>query len=141
MNKKSVRLLGTAIISLSMIIVFFENRRERLHVPDTIESNVQYVVDGDSLYLENHTPQIRLWGVDSPERSESGYDRAKDALTRIALSKSVRCDIVDIDKYRRTVARCFLADGQEINQMMIKSGTAKEYTRFTKGYYSSPQGK
>jgi len=26
------------------------------------------VVDGDSLYLEGVTAQIRLWGVDAPER-------------------------------------------------------------------------
>ena len=137
MNKKSVRLLATAIFSLALIIVFYENRHETLHASNTIESRVRYVVDGDSLYLEQHDPQIRLWGVDAPERNEAGYELAKNTLTRIALSKSVRCEIVDIDKYQRTVARCFLADGQEINRMMIDSGAAKEYLRFTHGYYSS----
>lgn len=139
MNRKSVRLFGTVVISLAMLVVFFQNRHEILHASDTIQSRVRYVVDGDSLYLENHEPQIRLWGVDAPERNESGYDRARNTLTGLALSQSVRCDIVDTDKYQRSVARCFLADGQEINRMMIESGAAKEYLRFTQGYYSSPR--
>jgi endonuclease YncB( thermonuclease family) len=122
-----------------MLVVFFQSRHEILHASDTIQSRVRYVVDGDSLYLENHEPQIRLWGVDAPERNESGYDRARNTLTGLALSQSVRCDIVDTDKYQRSVARCFLADGQEINRMMIDSGAAKEYLRFTQGYYSSPR--
>ena len=139
MNRKSVRLFGTVAISLAMLVVFFQNRHEILHASDTIQSRVRYVVDGDSLYLENHEPQIRLWGVDAPERNESGYDRARNTLTGLALDQSVRCDIVDTDKYQRSVARCFLADGQEINRMMIESGAAKEYLRFTQGYYSSPR--
>lgn len=139
MNRKSVRLFGTVAISLAILVVFFQNRHEILHASDTIQSRVRHVVDGDSLYLENHEPQIRLWGVDAPERNESGYDRARNTLTGFALSQSVRCDIVDTDKYQRSVARCFLADGQEINRMMIDSGAAKEYLRFTQGYYSSPR--
>lgn len=34
------------------------------------------------------------------------------------------------------VVSCFLSDGREINRMMIESGKAKEYRRFTKGFYS-----
>ncbi|NNC54748.1 MAG: hypothetical protein HKO07_03390 [Pseudomonadales bacterium] len=30
----------------------------------------RYVVDGDSLYLAGVKAQIRLWGVDAPERGE-----------------------------------------------------------------------
>lgn len=141
MKKKSVGLIMAIMIPLTAILVLFEDRHETLHASDRIKSTVRYVVDGDSLYLENHDPQIRLWGVDAPEKNESGYNRAKNTLKQFALSKSVSCDIVDIDKYDRSVARCFLSDGREINRMMIDSGTAKEYLRFTKGYYSSPQNK
>ncbi|MFT7235129.1 MAG: endonuclease YncB(thermonuclease family), partial [Methylophagaceae bacterium] len=40
------------------------------------------------------------------------------------------------DKYGRTVARCYLANGEEINRLMIDSGKAAEYKYFTKGFYS-----
>lgn len=101
----------------------------------TIESRVARVVDGDSLYLLSHRPQIRLWGVDAPERREAGFQAATDHLTKIALGQDLKCYKIVTDKYRRTVARCYLADGREINRMMIDSGTATEYFRFTKGYY------
>ena len=98
---------------------------------------VRHVVDGDSLYIEGVEPQIRLWGVDAPETDEPGYDAATQMLTRLAYGKDVRCEQVEIDKYGRIVGRCFLGDGREINRMMIESGAAKEYLRFTDGYYSA----
>ncbi len=94
------------------------------------------VVDGDSLYLDSHEPQIRLWGVDAPERDEQGFTAATDELRRLADGKQLKCQEVDQDRYGRTVARCFLSDGREINRLMIESGTATEYRRFTKGFYS-----
>ncbi|MEM7304963.1 MAG: thermonuclease family protein [Pseudomonadota bacterium] len=127
------------ILSLATLILLFDNPPPSLQAADEITSSVRHVVDGDSLYLENYEPQIRLWGVDAPERDEPGYDRAKNYLRQLALSQTVDCEIVDTDKYKRSVARCYLSNGDEINRMMIESGAAKEYFRFTKGYYSSPR--
>lgn len=95
----------------------------------------RHVVDGDSLYIAGQDTQIRLWGVDAPERDEPGYERAKQALVKLALKKNVYCATQDIDKYDRIVARCFLEDGKEINQALLASGVSQEYCRFTKNYY------
>jgi len=107
-------------------------------VPETpaLSGSVRHVVDGDSLYMNGHEPQIRLWGVDAPERDEAGFQAATDALHRLAEGKQLTCQQIDRDQYGRTVARCFLSDGQEINRMMIESGTATEYLRFSRGFYS-----
>jgi endonuclease YncB( thermonuclease family) len=99
-------------------------------------ARVVRVVDGDSLYLQGRRAQIRLWGVDAPEYDQQGGSEATALLTALALGKMVRCRMMDTDHYGRTVARLFLADGQEINRLMIKSGKAREYRRFTKGFYS-----
>ena len=101
-----------------------------------IKGVVRYVVDGDSLYLSRYKPQVRLWGVDAPEKGQSGFNAATEQLKRLADGKKITCKVIDHDRYGRTVARCFLSDGQEINAAMIGSGTAKEYRRFTKGFYS-----
>lgn len=101
-----------------------------------ILSEVNYIVDGDSLYLYGYKPQIRLWGVDAPERNENGFTEAKKQLEQYVSSKKLKCKKVDQDKYGRTVARCYLSNGKEINRMMIDSGKAAEYKYFTKGYYS-----
>ncbi|NOZ31829.1 MAG: hypothetical protein GXP01_01875 [Alphaproteobacteria bacterium] len=109
---------------------------EQPQVFEQINGRVTSVVDGDSLYIAGHRPQIRLWGVDAPERAEPGYQAATDTLTALAFGKPLTCQRVDIDRYNRTVARCFLEDRREINRAMIESGTAVEYTRFTDGFYS-----
>lgn len=93
---------------------------------------VTRIVDGDSLYLQGIKPQIRLFGVDAPERDEAGYRAATDTLRRLVESQRLRCDQVDQDRYERIIGRCFLVNGQEVNRIMIESGTAKEYCRFSK---------
>lgn len=81
-------------------------------------------------------PQIRLWGVDTPERDQRGYDEATATLRAIAAGAALSCEPIDRDRYGRTVARCFREDGQEVNRMMIESGTATEFMRYSEGFYS-----
>lgn len=123
-------------LTAAALIFWLVSTPKGLEVPQSVTGGVRYVVDGDSLYIDGHKPQVRLWGVDAPEQSESGFKAATDYLFLIAQSQKVTCQIVDRDRYGRTVARCFLADGREINRMMIESGTAREYRHFTKGFYS-----
>ncbi len=106
-----------------------------LAVGQTIEGKTDRVVDGDSLYLRGHKKQIRLWAVDAPETSESGYNAARSQLQRLAHGKRLRCHVQDIDKYGRTVARCEDEAGKDLNQAMLASGTAKEYCRWSKNFY------
>ena len=53
------------------------------------------------------------------------------------IEKSYCLSKMDVDRYERTVARCFLKDGREVNAVMIASGTAVEYHRFSKGFYAN----
>lgn len=93
------------------------------------------VVDGDSLYLDGLPTQIRLWGVDAPERGQAGFAEATSTLRQLALHNNLLCRQVDIDKYKRIVAHCFLASGEDINRLMLESGTAKEYCYFSRGHF------
>jgi len=102
----------------------------------TYTGKTRYIVDGDTLYIRGHKPAIRLWGVDAPEKNESGHNAATATLKRLAQGKKLTCRKITIDKYGRTVARCFLSNGKEVNAEMIASGTASEYRRYTKGFYS-----
>ena len=120
----------------AVLIFWLVSTPQGLEVSESVTGGVRYVVDGDSLYIDGHKPQVRLWGVDAPEQSESGFKAATDYLFLIAQSQKITCQIVDRDRYGRTVARCFLPDGREINRLMIESPHAKEYHHFTKGFYS-----
>ena len=121
------------IIAVIGAAFFFRNDSDA--GKDTVSGRVRHIVDGDSLYIEGHKPQIRLWGVDAPEKDENGYNAAKSYLTRIAKGKRITCEIMDTDRYGRTVGRCTRKDGKQINRMMIESGRAQEYCRYSKGYY------
>lgn len=94
------------------------------------------VVDGDTLYLEGVSTRIRLWGVDAPERDENGFDKASETLAALVAGRVLACEQVDTDPYARIVARCFIDDGRDLSAAMIASGAAREYLRFTGGYYS-----
>ncbi|MBM1691618.1 thermonuclease family protein [Sulfitobacter geojensis] len=127
-------LFGAGVI---LFLLFTLNDPPALpQVSDDVAGTVRHVVDGDSIYVAGHDPQIRLWGVDAPERDEAGFSEATATLTQLAKGKRVTCQQKDQDRYGRTVARCFLPNGQEINRVMIESGTAQEYVRFSRGFYS-----
>jgi len=117
--------------------------------PSDITALCTHVVDGDSLYLKGFKPQVRLWGVDAPERKQQGYGAAKSALEQLAQKQILHCKMKDVDKYGRWVARCFLAQtpttdagdiaANEINRALIDEGVAQEYCWFSKGFYGHCQ--
>ncbi len=104
---------------------------------ESFSGQVRYVVDGDSLYLHGVEQQIRLWGINAPERDERGYKQATRQLRFFALHKHVTCYRQDTDKYGRTVARCENSSGEDISRSMLESGKAKEYCWFSKGFYGT----
>jgi endonuclease YncB( thermonuclease family) len=104
----------------------------------------RHVVDGDSLYIKGEPTQIRLWGVDAPERDEVGYREATQSLKQMALGQTLRCKRMDVDKYDRIVARCFIenkAGGIEINRQQIAVPEVKEYCRFSENFYGQCKGR
>ena len=137
-------ILRCILLSLSLVlfttVLHSHAVEKKSSALDTRTAVVRHVVDGDSLYLVGVKRQIRLWGVDAPELNKAGYFAARNALLRKVKGKRLRCITQDHDRYGRIVARCFLASKNnksslDINEWMIKSGTAKEYCYFTKGYY------
>ncbi|MGJ8535737.1 MAG: thermonuclease family protein [Parasphingopyxis sp.] len=39
------------------------------------------------------------------------------------------------DRYGRLVARLYLADGRDINRLLIETGAAREYCSYSQNYY------
>lgn len=127
--------LGSALLLGFILAIVDRLPAKTVEQGPSIAGVVKRVVDGDSLYVAGLETQVRLFGVDAPERDDPGYSEAKVTLTRLVLNNSVSCKQVDEDRFNRVVARCFLPDGTEVNQAMIDSGTAREYCRYSKGLY------
>lgn len=113
----------------------------------TITGTVTKVSDGDTITVltpEETKLKVRLYGIDAPETeksnhgtghiSEPGQPMGEDAslyLTSLVLGRTVRLDILDIDKYRRMVSMVWVGN-KNTNLEMIKAGMAEAYMKYLK---------
>jgi micrococcal nuclease len=91
---------------------------------------VAVVVDGDTLHLEDGR-RIRLVQIDAPERSECYGRQATAALgrlaprgTRVELERDPALDAADDG---RRLLRYVLADGRNVNLLLVEQGAAAPY--------------
>lgn len=69
------------------------------------KERVTEIIDGDTFRTSVRKHPIRLEGVDTPEKREPGYQRAKKELEKLIQDKKVTVDTVARDKFRRPVAK------------------------------------
>jgi endonuclease YncB( thermonuclease family) len=105
------------------------------------------VIDGDT--IEIRSQRIRLWGIDAPEslqrcQGASGKDYrcgklVADVLDELlAAARPTRCDPVDVDRYKRVVARCY-AGKLDVAEALVKRGLAIDYRQYSKGAYAAAE--
>ena len=95
------------------------------------------IIDGDT--IEINKEKISLGGINSPERNEVGFRLAKDKLIDKIDNNIVTClREKNKDKYRRTVAECFV-NGESLSSFMVKKGYACDYILYSKGKYAKEQ--
>jgi len=90
------------------------------------------VGDGDSLTLlvDREPIRVRLAQIDAPESDQPYGNDAKVALSTLAFRKQARVEVVDIDRYGRSVGEVFI-DGIDVNRTMVREGHAWAYTRYS----------
>jgi len=105
---------------------------------------VTRVVDGDTVHVRVDTRDltVRLIGVDTPElhvaddpaAAPQPFAREASAFTRARLAgHAVRLEFESddrLDRFGRTLAYVFLADGTFFNRELIRGGYARAYGRF-----------
>jgi endonuclease YncB( thermonuclease family) len=102
-----------------------------------ISGVVMRVTDGDTFRLSGLDVAVRVWGLDAPERKQRGGTAATNAMRDLIDGKTLTCVERDIDRYRRVVGQCFLENGQDIAAAMIAAGVAREYCRYSGGFYGT----
>jgi len=96
---------------------------------------VQYVVDGDTIEIENAV-RLRLIGIDTPERDECGFTEARTFLRQMIDGQSVRIekDISETDSYDRLLRYVYLPSDQPqaqdvlVNEVLVRAGHARTMT-------------
>ena len=110
--------------------------------PESVEGKVVDVEDGDGIWVDGYPLQIRLWGINAPEKHQADFKSSKAHLVTLSLGKHVTCQKKGENKARgtykaRLVGQCKLSDGTDLGKAMIDSGHAKEYCKFSNGYYGT----
>jgi len=90
---------------------------------------VDRVIDGDTLDLADGA-RVRLYGVDTPERSEECFTEATDRLRQLAGS-TVRLEDGPrgTDSFGRRLAYAYTIEGFSIDVILIGDGLAEAWTR------------
>jgi endonuclease YncB( thermonuclease family) len=87
--------------------------------------SVSYVVDGDGLCVgaDRGGIEVRLGDFNAPDLEKPEGKKAKAALERIAMGKTVEC-VADRQSRDRTYAICTL-DGKRLGDLMREAGVAE----------------
>jgi endonuclease YncB( thermonuclease family) len=103
-----------------------------LSAPESV--TVKWVYDGDTLLLADKR-KIRIIGIDTPEtkhhkqKAQAYGAKAREALRELLKNNhyqvSLRYGKERKDKYDRTLAHVYLADGTNISNWMLEQGYAK----------------
>jgi endonuclease YncB( thermonuclease family) len=100
------------------------------------DARVVGVVDGDSIRVVREDDaaeqvlEIRLSGVDAPERGQPWWKTARRALAERVSGKSVRINAVTTDRYGRTVGEVY-ADDVCVGCELLRAGHVWVYRRYT----------
>ncbi len=90
------------------------------------------IADGDTItVLRNGRAQvkIRLYGIDAPESGQPFGKAAKQNRSSMVHGQSMQVEVMDADRYGRTVARIFV-DGEDVNAAQLRSGHAWLYKQY-----------
>lgn len=113
---------------ISLIIgLFRKNKRNST----SYTAKCKHVFDGDSFSAlkdgDTEPFEIRLYGIDAPERGQEYAKQSREELIKLIRNKSIRVEVMDTDRYGRTVAKVF-RNGLYINLELLKRGLAWFYS-------------
>jgi endonuclease YncB( thermonuclease family) len=97
-----------------------------------LNGRVIALADGDTLTLlgvDKKEVRVRLEGIDAPETGQAWGMRAKETLSGLVLSKTVRIVTSGRDDYGRTLGRVYVG-GTDVNAEMVRTGSAWAYRQY-----------
>lgn len=100
---------------------------------ELVPCTVTRVVDGDTFHCSSGGEDltIRLTGVDCAEMPSEAGQEATDFVKKIlprGASVELELDVQELDRYRRTLAYVWLADGRMLNVVLLEEGQANLMT-------------
>ena len=119
---------------ISICLIFF------LLTYNDVKSFEIKIIDGDTIHLNGE--KIRFSGIDTPELKQTcnknnevifcGIEAKKLLIDKIS-SNEVKCINEGKDKYKRTLAECFVND-LSLSSYLVKNGYAFAYRKYSKKF-------
>ena len=137
--------MGQKILIFKLIITFLLIFFSFASFAEDIIKGQAKIIDGDTIHIGKY--KIRLHGIDAPEIKqtctinkiiwECGF-KSFQALENVVSEEEVRCEIVDIDLYKRFVAKCFVKN-INLNQYMVQNGWAVAYRYYSDDFIKNEE--
>jgi len=104
---------------------------------DTLTAEVLFVLDGDSLRARiaatptapSEERELRLWGIDAPERDQPGADTSRQALKTLVHGKTTTIHVITVDQFDRLVVHMQVGN-IDVNLRQLEHGHAWWFRRF-----------
>ncbi len=95
-------------------------------------AKVVHVWDGDSIVVatKSGSHQIRIFGIDAPEKGQPFGREAKRYLERLLTDQNVTIEPLEQDRYQRTIANVKL-QRESVANLLIERGNAWVFRRYT----------
>ena len=125
------------VISVLALVFFFTY--------NDVKSQDVKITDGDTIKINGE--KIRFSGIDTPELKQtciiSGVEifcglKAKEILIEKISDKKVFCVSEGKDRYKRTLAECFVND-ESLSSYLVRSGYAFAYRKYSKKFVSDEE--
>jgi micrococcal nuclease len=103
---------------------------------DAISGRVVGISDGDTLTVLNESKKqyiIRLAAIDAPEKNQAFGQFSKQNLSDLCFGKQAEVEVVDMDRYGRSVG-VVTCDGVKANESMLQKGAAWVYVKYAKDF-------
>jgi len=122
-------LLGIVVLIAVLILTGRHPTPEAPPVVAPLEVKVAWCYDGDSFRTDDER-EIRILGIDCPERDAPFADEARDFAVNAFRGKSVRLetdgDFFETGYYDRTLAYVSI-DGADYGEAILEAGLARVY--------------
>ncbi len=100
----------------------------------TLSGTVERVKDGDTVrmrLLDGGKADLRLAGIDAPEKAQPFGRAAGRRLAALCLGKPAEADWRDTDRFERPVGRLF-CEGRDVGRVLIAEGLAWHFKRYAR---------
>jgi endonuclease YncB( thermonuclease family) len=121
--------LKRLLLLISLIFYLTNNSANAEVITGTIDS----VIDGDLITITSKGKEIeiRLFGIDTPEKTQAFGQSAKNFTGAKASGKEIRVEPISKDQSGRTVAMVFV-NGINLNEQIISQGFGWVYRQYCK---------